>query len=233
MVIPSIFRRSGEKNPAKERAEKNPCIGCDLCLEVCEEGLWPDLLYEHARGGRYEECRRLGIDYCTDCDDCTHECPADVPLSKYLRVARVLSFYKGNKSGLIPVLLEVQANFGYLPIETIKSVADFLNVSEGHIYSVASFYKRLRLTPPGRQHIRVWQGTACHIRGASQVLRHLEKATGINEGETSPDMEYTLDSVACVGCCALAPVVTVNNKVYGKMDDEKVKKILGNGGNKK
>ena len=151
----TLFKKPKEKHAARESIEENKCIGCDLCLEVCEAGLWPTMLVEHAKAGRYEECQKLGIDYCIDCGDCTYECPMEIPLYKYLRIARILSLYRGNKSGLVPVLLKVQANFGYISKETIYFIADFLNIPEGHIYSVASFYKRLRLSPPGRQHVRV------------------------------------------------------------------------------
>jgi NADH-quinone oxidoreductase subunit E len=211
---------------------KDPCIDCDLCLEVCKEGIWPVMLYKYAKYGRYEECRKLGIDLCTDCDDCTRECPLEIPLNKYLRVARILSLYHGNKSGLISVLLEVQASFGYISKDNIRYIAGFFNISEGQIYSVASFYKRLRLLPPGKRHIKVCQGTACHINNAPRLLKEIEKAIGIKEGETSSDREYTLDTVACVGCCALAPVITVNDKTYGKMNNDKVENLFGAGNTK-
>lgn len=138
----------------------------------------------------------------------------------------ILSFYRGQKSELIPILLEVQTNFGYLPKEAILLVADFLDLPEGHIYSVASFYSRLRLLPLGRQRVTVCRGTACHIRGAPQILKDAEKALGIGEGETSSDLEYTLDAVACFGCCALAPCITINNNVHGNMTPEKVRELL-------
>jgi NADH:ubiquinone oxidoreductase subunit E len=138
----------------------------------------------------------------------------------------ILSFYRGDKSELIPILLEVQSNFGYLPKEAIGFVADFLNLPEGHIYSVASFYKRLRLLPLGRQRITVCRGTACHIRGSPHILREVERVMGLKEGETSPDLEYTLDTVACLGCCALAPCLTVNGKVYGAMTVDKVRELF-------
>lgn len=138
----------------------------------------------------------------------------------------ILSFYRGDKKELIPILLEVQNNFGYLPKEAILAVADFLNLPEGHIYSVASFYRRLRLLPLGRHRVTVCRGTACHIRGASHILREVEKAMGLKEGETSSDLEYTLDTVACLGCCALAPCLTVNGRVHGTMTVDKVKELF-------
>ncbi|MBI5969028.1 MAG: NAD(P)H-dependent oxidoreductase subunit E [Deltaproteobacteria bacterium] len=138
----------------------------------------------------------------------------------------ILSFYRGHKSELIPILLEVQTNFGYLPKEAILLVADFLNLPEGHIYAVASFYRRLRLLPLGKQRVTVCRGTACHIHGGPHILREVEKAMGIKEGETSSDLEYTLDTVACVGCCALAPCLTVKGQVHGAMTVDKVKELF-------
>ncbi|MFC1875610.1 NAD(P)H-dependent oxidoreductase subunit E [Chloroflexota bacterium] len=225
--ILSLFKKNKEVDAGKGLAGEQNCIGCNVCLEVCEEGLWPALLVEYAKAGKYDDCQKYGIDYCSDCGTCTYQCSMEIPLFKYLRIARILSFYRGMKSGLIPVLLEVQANFGYLPKETIHFISDFLNLPEGHIYSVASFYRRLRLSPPGRQHIRICQGTACHISDGPHILREVEEVLGIKEGETSSDLEYTLDSVACIGCCVLAPCLTANDKVHGKMNDEKLRELLG------
>jgi NADH-quinone oxidoreductase subunit E len=138
----------------------------------------------------------------------------------------ILSFYRGDKRELIPILLEVQTNFGYLPKEAIGLVADFLNLPEGHIYSVASFYKRLRLLPLGRQRVTVCRGTACHIRGSPHILREVERVIGLKEGETSSDFKYTLDTVACLGCCALAPCLTINGRVHGSMTADKVSELF-------
>ncbi|MCD5402094.1 NADH-quinone oxidoreductase subunit NuoE [candidate division NPL-UPA2 bacterium] len=137
----------------------------------------------------------------------------------------ILSFYKGRRSELIPILLRVQANFGYLPERARRLIASFLNITEGEVYSVASFYAQLRLLPLGRQRVTVCRGTACHIRGAPQILREIEKAIGIKEGETTADLEYTLETVACIGCCALAPCLRINRDVHGEMTPEKVREI--------
>ena len=123
-------------------------------------------------------------------------------------------------------MLEVQANFGYLPKEAILLLTSFLNVGEGQIYSIASFYAQFRLTPLGRQRVTVCRGTACHIRGTPRVLGGIEKVLAIKEGETTPDLEYTLETVACLGCCALAPCLKVNNDVHGEMTQEKVKELF-------
>ncbi|HAS04862.1 MAG TPA: hypothetical protein DCR71_03775 [Dehalococcoidia bacterium] len=222
----SFFKKRADKKTDKEVIRENPCIDCSICLEVCDKGLWPSVLMEDIKAGRFEDAGKHGIDQCDDCGDCSAECPMSIPLHKYLRVGKVLSLYNNDKSGLIPILLEMQSNFGYLPEDMISHIARYLKLSVGHIRSVASFYKSLRLTPPGRKHVCICRGTACHISGAPKLIRETEKLLGIKEGETSADNEYTLDTVACVGCCALAPVITVNSETYGKMDREKIKKQL-------
>lgn len=138
----------------------------------------------------------------------------------------ILSFYQGKKSELIPILLEVQANFGYLPEDAILVIADFLNIAEGKIYSLASFYTQFRLLPLGRLRVTVCRGTACHIRGAPQILEEVGKAIGITEGETTSDLEYTLETVACIGCCALAPCLRINEKVHGEMTLDKARELF-------
>lgn len=138
----------------------------------------------------------------------------------------ILSYYKGKKGELIPIMLEVQANFGYLPGEAIQLIADFLNIAEGQVYSVASFYAKLRLLPLGKQRVTVCRGTACHIRGAPQILHEIENTTGIKEGQTTSDLEYTLETAACLGCCALAPCITINSAVHGEMTPAKVRHLF-------
>ena len=138
----------------------------------------------------------------------------------------ILSFYQGNRGEIIPILLEIQGNFGYLPEEAIQMIASFLNITEGQIYSVASFYSQFRLIPLGRNRVTVCRGTACHIRGAPRILEEMEKVLGLKEGETSADLEYTLETVACFGCCALAPCIRINNGVHGEMTPEKVRKLF-------
>lgn len=138
----------------------------------------------------------------------------------------ILSLYKGKRGELIPILLRVQTNFGYLPEKTRKLIARFLNITEGQVYSVASFYSQFRLAPLGRQRVTVCRGTACHIRGAPQILEEAKKMLGLREGETSADLEYTLETVACIGCCALAPCIRINRDVHGEMNLEKVRGLF-------
>jgi NADH-quinone oxidoreductase subunit E len=139
----------------------------------------------------------------------------------------VLSHFKGEQSELIPILQETQAKFRYLPTAAIKEVARFLNVSEATIYGVSTFYAQFKLTPMGKKIIRVCRGTACHVRGSGKILFELEKHLGIKAGETTADMEYTLETVACIGACALAPTMTIDEETYGKMTSKKVAEVLG------
>jgi len=134
----------------------------------------------------------------------------------------ILSSYESEPGKLVPILLDVQAGIGYLPEEVIAAVARFLDITIGQIYAVASFYTQFRLTPVGRHRVTVCRGTACHIRGAPDILRQIEEEIDIPEGETSEDLEYTLESVACIGCCALAPVIKINEDVHGEMTMQKV-----------
>lgn len=138
----------------------------------------------------------------------------------------ILSSRQRKGSELIPLLQEIQSNFGHLPEEAMQRIARFIGVPESQVYSVASFYSQFRLAPLGRKRVAVCRGTACHIRGAPRLLEEIEKAINIKEGETSPNLDYTLETVACFGCCALAPCIRINNKVYGEMTPEKVGKVF-------
>jgi len=143
------------------------------------------------------------------------------------RVNRVLERYRGEKAELIPVLQQVQQVFGYLPEEAMSRVAGFTGVPECTVFGVATFYAQFKFAPLGRNVIKVCRGTGCYVKGAPRLLDELEKLLGIKDGETTPDLEYTLETVACFGSCALAPVMVVNDRVYGRMTPDKIKGILG------
>jgi NADH-quinone oxidoreductase subunit E len=140
----------------------------------------------------------------------------------------IFSRFEKDKGELIPVLQAVQDEFGYLSNDTMAKIAKFTGASESNVFGVASFYAQFRLTPTGKNRINVCRGTACHVRGAPQILEEVERHLGIKEGESTPDMEYSLETVACIGCCALAPVITINDEVYGKLSLKDVAKILSN-----
>jgi NADH-quinone oxidoreductase subunit E len=133
----------------------------------------------------------------------------------------------GNKrENLIPILQKIQEELGYLPLHAMVEVARSLNIPEINVYSVATFYNQFRLTPPGKHSIRVCMGTACHVKGGHITLSAWQRRLKIGPGETTPDRQFDLDTVACVGCCAMAPVTVVDKKVEGKADPTRVDGIL-------
>jgi len=145
------------------------------------------------------------------------------------RLSEVLSAYSGNESELIPILQKVQQVFGYVPEFAIKEIAKFLHLSEVNVFGVATFYAQFKLVPTGRNIVRVCRGTACHVRGGARILREVEKQLGIKPGESTPDLEYALETVACIGACALAPTMVVNSDTYGQMTTKKVPEALNRG----
>jgi NADH:ubiquinone oxidoreductase subunit E len=142
------------------------------------------------------------------------------------RLAQILAPYKGQKGASIPILQKVQEEFGYLPEETISEVAKFLGLSQNEIFGVASFYAQFRFERAGEHTIKVCQGTACHVKGSHRILEEVEDELSIQPGETTKDYKFSLERVACVGCCALAPVMLVDNVVHAKMTMAEAKKIL-------
>jgi NADH-quinone oxidoreductase subunit E len=138
----------------------------------------------------------------------------------------IFSSFHGEKEELIPILQQVQATLGYLPEEALLKVAKFTRVPECCVFGVATFYAQFRFTPIGRTHIMVCRGTACHVRGAPRILHELEKRLGIKEGETTPDLEYSLETVACIGACGLSPCIMINKKVEAKLTPKKVTEAL-------
>jgi len=138
----------------------------------------------------------------------------------------ILSSYQGRDDELIPIMQQVQQQFGYLPEPVIKQIARFLHLPEITIFGVATFYAQFKLVPTGRNIVRVCRGTACHVRGGARILKQVEKQLGITPGETTPGLEYSLETVACFGACALSPVMVLNNKVHGRMTIQKVRSIL-------
>ncbi len=135
--------------------------------------------------------------------------------------------YTTDREWLIPILQDTQEAFHYLPAAAIKEIARFLNISESTVYGVCTFYTQFKLTPQGKKIIRVCWGTACHVRGGIKVRNELEKVLGIKAGETTPDMEYTLQTVACIGACAHAPSMMVDDEVYAKMTPKKIQEMFG------
>jgi len=139
---------------------------------------------------------------------------------------RLKSEFQGERADLIPVLQRLQGAEGYVPPGAMGEVARWLKVSESEIYGVATFYAQFRFNAPGRHHLKVCLGTACHVNGGEQMLDVVERRLGVKPGETSADGEYQLERVACLGCCALAPVVTVDRKTFSQMSVLKLQRLL-------
>lgn len=143
------------------------------------------------------------------------------------KVDSVLDAASGQRGILIAVLQRVQEKIGYLPEEAMKMIAERLSMSLTTVYGVASFYKHFHFKPRGKNVVKVCMGTACHVRGAKDVLTEMENKLGIKEGETTKDLSVTLETVGCVGCCALAPVATVNDQdLYGELTPRMVEDII-------
>ncbi len=138
----------------------------------------------------------------------------------------ILSTFNGTKNELIPILQKTQQKYGYISKKNLSRIAAFLNITESAAYSVVTFYSQFYLTRQGRHKVRVCQGTACHVKGGRRIMESIERGLNIKQGETTPDYKFTLERVACFGSCALAPVMVVNDKVYGRMTTQKAKEIV-------
>lgn len=138
----------------------------------------------------------------------------------------ILQGFSHEGGNLIPILQEVQEEYGYLSPPVVEEVADYLKITESEIYGVASFYSQFRFTPRGRHSITVCLGTACHVKGGEILAETLERELEIKTGECTPDRRFDLNRVACLGCCALAPVVKVDDDIYSNVTVVKLKEIL-------
>ena len=141
-------------------------------------------------------------------------------------IASRLSGFGRERGNLIPILQMVQERHGFLAPQAITIVAEYLGIAPCEVYGVATFYNQFRFNPPGKHQIKICLGTACHVKGGDIILENFERKLEIREGETTPDREFSLDRVACVGCCALAPVATVDETVQGHMAPSKVEGLI-------
>ncbi len=144
------------------------------------------------------------------------------------KVERVLQKHKHDASMLVGILQDIQAEAGSLPRQVLQETSHALNIPVSRVYSVATFFKAFSLKPRGRHLIHVCQGTACHVRGADSVLEQMERELGIKSGENTPDLKFTLETVNCVGACALGPMVIIGEDYYGEMSPDRVSSVLQN-----
>jgi len=145
----------------------------------------------------------------------------------WAKLTEIINAYCDYKWGLIPMLQKVQEKFGYIPPETIAPIAEAMQLHPSHVQGVISFYAGFTLKPKGRCVLKVCRGTACHVKGSRSILRAMKKDLNLEEGETSSDYQFTLETVACLGACFLAPTMLVNHDYYGKLTPNKINSIVG------
>lgn len=143
------------------------------------------------------------------------------------RLKKILSVYQGKRGALIAILQRVQEEFGYLPEDALGEIAEFLRMPESQVFSVATFYANFHLNRRGDHLVRVCLGTACHVRGARTILETAQHKLGIKTGQTTEDYQYSLERVACVGSCANAPVIMIDDEMYPKATPSKVDELIG------
>jgi NADH:ubiquinone oxidoreductase subunit E len=183
--------------------------------------------------------RYVDIDRCTGCGVCMQNCPVrqiiykedepeEIKLSNddLKKIETILSECRGKKGSFMPALQKINGAYNYFPASVLKYMSKELNIPLSLIYNVATFYKAFSLTKRGQHVIKVCQGTACHVRGAKRVLEEFERILGVTVGHNTDDLVFTLETVNCVGACALAPVVMVDNEYFGQMSAPKVKKVI-------
>ena len=141
-------------------------------------------------------------------------------------VQEIMAGYKVEKDNLIPILNEVQEKYGYIPKQAQLEISNYLNIPMAEVYGVVTFYSRFTLEPKGKYNISVCLGTACYVKGSQKILDRLKEKLQIEEGKTTPDGKFSIDTTRCVGACGIAPVFTVNDEVYGKATVKKLDEVL-------
>ncbi|OGI07472.1 MAG: NADH dehydrogenase [Candidatus Margulisbacteria bacterium GWF2_35_9] len=143
-----------------------------------------------------------------------------------INVDKYILEYGKEEEATIPILQSIQNDYGYLPIEVMEAVCNASNIKKSRLYGVATFFSQFKLEKRGKHIIKVCKGTACHVKDADKLLQALEQELGVPIGATSPDGQFTVETVACLGCCSLAPAVMIGDKVFGKLTPKKIKVLL-------
>jgi NADH:ubiquinone oxidoreductase subunit E len=187
------------------------------------------------------KARYVDENKCTGCGDCMKNCPVrniahfeevdglgkvELPEEDRQTLKQTLADHEANQAAIISVLQDINAHYRYLPENVLRHVARSLNVPLSHVYSIATFYNAFSLVPRGKYVVRVCMGTACHVKGGHRILQALERMLGIDKGGTTEDKKFSLEEVRCLGCCGLAPVITMNEDLYGSVTQAKRPKIL-------
>ena len=143
-------------------------------------------------------------------------------------IDEILQEFQPKEEELIPVLQKVQVSQGFISLPAMSRIAAYLNIPESKVFSVATFYEQFRFVPRGKKHIMICRGTACHVKNAPRILEEIEKQIGIKSGETGEDGEFSLEEVACIGACSLAPCIVVNDEVKGNLTPQTVRRMFRN-----
>lgn len=154
------------------------------------------------------------------------KCGEHAELTQEEALQKLFDLYRDQKGALIPVLQEAQNIYGYLPKEVLRKIAEELRMPFSKVFGVATFYAQFHLKPRGRNIIRVCLGTACHVRGGAKVFKAIQEHLGVADGETTGDLRYTLETVACLGACGLAPCMMVNDDTHGRLTPERAAEML-------
>lgn len=186
-----------------------------------------------------KRARYIDEEKCTGCGLCVSNCPVrniifvapdkeviQIPTEDQAKIKKIIDEYKDKTNVLVPVLEDAHDEYGFLPEEVIKYIAQELNYPLSLAYRLATFYNAFSLVPRGKTIIRVCMGTACYVKGAKRILTEVEKRLGIKLGETTPDLQFSIEAVNCVGCCGQSPVITVNDEIHGYMKQAMVPDIL-------
>ncbi len=230
----------------------NDCAMCTMAPRLVEIGRHDDIEIitmadiESVSGepGNFKiklkkRARYIDEEKCTGCGLCVSNCPVrniiyvspdkeviQIPTEDQAKIKKIIDEYKDKTNVLLPVLEEAHDEYGFLPEEVIKYIAQELNYPLSLAYRLATFYNAFSLVPRGKTIIRVCMGTACYVKGAKRILTEVEKRLDIKLGETTPDLQFSIEAVNCVGCCGQSPVITVNDEIHGYMKQAMVPDIL-------
>jgi len=158
---------------------------------------------------------------CTSCN-CNNHSNKNLPDD----LSKIFEKYTKKRENVIPLLQDVQEKYGYLSKENLINISEYLNVPTSNVYGVATFYNQFRLIPLGKHIIRVCRGTACHVKGSGKILEKFESELNIKAGETTPEGLFSLETVACVGACSIAPVITIDEEFYGRLQQKDITALI-------
>ncbi len=233
----------------------NDCAMCTLAPRMVDCGnnrnieklTYSEVLDVEGEPGHFrvrvrKKARSVDPDKCTGCGECATQClvrnrayfeppepePLDLAVEDLAEVDRILDEYEGEDGSIVPILQDINAIYKWLPPGMVRRVSDVVGLPLSRVLRIATFYNMFSLEPRGKHLIRVCMGTACHVKGGTRILEGLERELDVRAGGTTVDGRFTLEAVRCLGCCGLAPVVTMNDDVYGRMTPQKIVKALDN-----